>query len=1348
MDQEKGLLEASLRGDTAAFERIVGQYQGLICSITLGATGRLEASEELAQETFLRAWKSLTQLKELDKFRAWLCSIARNCIQNYLRDQKRHAAEIPGSAELAEAVPSDSESVPESLIRQEDEAMMQQALMQIPQEYRDVLILFYRQQQSVAQVAVMLELTEGNVRTRLHRGRELLREEVAGRIEKTLQRTASGKQFTKAVMVAIGGLAVGTAATSQAAAVSSTGTSSLLTGVGMKIAAAAAVVIIGAGVLTYYLNNKPDKAEVPRVLNLDSRLRGNDTSGEQSETPVTTVKPVEIETETTASQVPVVPAAENTQLLHPVQKAVVVPNDICDFKPRGVLSGLITDIETGRPVTDAEIELCTPVCEVAKTDEHGFYYFDQIEQDGNYNISINSIDYVGLYDYRKQPRINLQKDKQAVQHFQFHKACKLEIHVMDEDGRPIAKAHVNSTALSDSYKMEIGSSIYTRRTNKEGKILLGGFYPNDTYLITITHCGPDIKVEGKPYASRIGLWDYAPAGLQIYLDKPGEIEYAEVILEKGRFVRGIAKYKDGQPADDVNISAYPDWWYSNYCPQSVDVEPNGLFTLEQIVPGNYSIHAGIPTGEGSTSSHNLFNCVLPFEEDKLLEVMLPFNSPGSLVAIRGHATITGDRKPSYVHINAFSSTGQYCHGRFVNGIQDNVSGDFIIDRLEPGIYTVQFSGDGVEKILENITAPAEGLVVELVSISKPKLSGTVIDAQTKQPIQEFQVRVKKIQTLRGSNYVQQDQFNSFINTNGAFEVLTVGPGIFQVQVAANGYTPIWSEPINTDQNAPVEIVLTTDGASIRGVVMNEDGRPVNGAKVIPLSLAGGFGLNSNETFVSDKGAVTTNEEGEFVLNHLAAGSETLKVTHPDYTASIVKGLEAVTGRCTDNVKVILLTGGIVEGFVYDSDGKPVDGAVICAAEKDNYGSPIEQADQLGTGVTEPNGFYRIDNLPRQVCYLIRQNEWNVDGVILRAIMPGPGKISRVDFGGKNKLYGQIILDGQPLANQKIQLNQPSVDVCKAYTVTDSKGYFSFNGIPAGRHRILYTKDRHMDSLAEFEYAGRDMDMGVIPRSGTELALTLKQPQDASWSISNVYLIDSKDNFFYDENRGQQDVGQSHVFKSLHSGDYKLMIQRKDGLLYNGTVTLNEQEQNVNLEFPLPADTTELFGSLSADIVEIDLVNETKTLEGSIYKNHDGSYALTCLPAGQYHLSLAGYAKEGSTLSVYLSPGQKTRLDIEGSQLKKLPLAQFEVTAVSENGEMIDGAEVILEKDSQTIRAEWAYGGGKYIFFSTTPGEYLLRVQYKNCREVQKNIVLKPTPADSRRHTERNKITIFLEPDSR
>src|SRR3954471_10697233 len=92
------LVAASRQGDRNAFGQIVRRYQGLISGLIYSACGDLNASEDIAQETFLAAWKTLSGLREPHKLPAWLCQIARH----RLLDQRREA--VRENARMARAV--------------------------------------------------------------------------------------------------------------------------------------------------------------------------------------------------------------------------------------------------------------------------------------------------------------------------------------------------------------------------------------------------------------------------------------------------------------------------------------------------------------------------------------------------------------------------------------------------------------------------------------------------------------------------------------------------------------------------------------------------------------------------------------------------------------------------------------------------------------------------------------------------------------------------------------------------------------------------------------------------------------------------------------------------------------------------------------------------------------------------------------------------------------------------------------------------------------------------------------------------------------------------------------------
>jgi len=264
LSNEIELLKSSLKGDTAAFEAIVQKYQSFICAITFSATGDVGKSEVLAQETFINAWKDLAKLKDLNKFQSRLNSIARNVIKNSFKRQRQDFISKATSIDQLKDAGSDDSGPVETVITKEQQDIVRRALQEIPEQYREPLVLFYRQEQSVKTVAQQLNLSEEALKQRLSRGRKLLKKRFAKTVETTISRTGPGKSFTAAVITSITGLAIKnstaagiTSITSKAG--SATGITKLMSGITAKIIAAG-VVIIGVGsVLTYKHLVKSDK---------------------------------------------------------------------------------------------------------------------------------------------------------------------------------------------------------------------------------------------------------------------------------------------------------------------------------------------------------------------------------------------------------------------------------------------------------------------------------------------------------------------------------------------------------------------------------------------------------------------------------------------------------------------------------------------------------------------------------------------------------------------------------------------------------------------------------------------------------------------------------------------------------------------------------------------------------------------------------------------------------------------------------------------------------------------------------------------------------------------------------
>ena len=256
---DEQLIQASLSGDQDAFAEIVRRYQVLICSVALSIVRDVSLSEDIGQEAFLIAWKKLASLNDPSRLKPWLTQIARNCARSSLRGKSVAEA----SLETAEDLSRPTTTPEQTAMNREEQQLVSQTLDQLPELFREPLILFYRQDQSVAQVADSLELTPSAVKQRLARGRELLRDEVMATIERSLRKTVPAAAFTVAVVNALPALTktaaaatvVGTAATAGGAAASSagklSGAAGAVSGVAKTTAATGTAGAVGGSLLGF-----------------------------------------------------------------------------------------------------------------------------------------------------------------------------------------------------------------------------------------------------------------------------------------------------------------------------------------------------------------------------------------------------------------------------------------------------------------------------------------------------------------------------------------------------------------------------------------------------------------------------------------------------------------------------------------------------------------------------------------------------------------------------------------------------------------------------------------------------------------------------------------------------------------------------------------------------------------------------------------------------------------------------------------------------------------------------------------------------------------------------------------
>jgi RNA polymerase sigma factor (sigma-70 family) len=193
-------LPAAANGDRAAFGRIVSGCQNGITAIALAITRDVPASEDIAQDAFLSAWNHLPKLRNQSSFLPWLRQITRNLAHDHLR-RKYSEKRIDGDMDDILAVVADpTPDHPERLSRQQEETLVAELIDDLPEETREILLIYYREGQSSKQVASLLGMQDAAVRKRLSRARQSLAEGLLSRLGEFARSSAPTAAFTAIVV--------------------------------------------------------------------------------------------------------------------------------------------------------------------------------------------------------------------------------------------------------------------------------------------------------------------------------------------------------------------------------------------------------------------------------------------------------------------------------------------------------------------------------------------------------------------------------------------------------------------------------------------------------------------------------------------------------------------------------------------------------------------------------------------------------------------------------------------------------------------------------------------------------------------------------------------------------------------------------------------------------------------------------------------------------------------------------------------------------------------------------------------------------------------------------------------
>ena len=176
---------AAQRGEIEAFARLVRHYYGAVLRVCAGYVRETCLAEDLVQETFLRAFVHLDELRSPEGFWPWLRQVARNTSLMALREARGREGVSAGEAAEYTSPPLEESN---TLVLRD---LVHRSLANLPENYRLPLYLHYLLGSSYREISELLNVPEALVRSRLHEGRRRLRRKLQGAAREVLRQAAT-----------------------------------------------------------------------------------------------------------------------------------------------------------------------------------------------------------------------------------------------------------------------------------------------------------------------------------------------------------------------------------------------------------------------------------------------------------------------------------------------------------------------------------------------------------------------------------------------------------------------------------------------------------------------------------------------------------------------------------------------------------------------------------------------------------------------------------------------------------------------------------------------------------------------------------------------------------------------------------------------------------------------------------------------------------------------------------------------------------------------------------------------------------------------------------------------------
>jgi RNA polymerase sigma factor (sigma-70 family) len=178
-EEDRRLIQQALRGNEKAYESLLSKYRNLVYTIMLKMVRNPQEAEDLTQEAFMKAFNSLASFNDEFAFSTWLMKIATNNCIDFLRKRKLRTFSINEPIQYKDdkiefELPDFEPSPEKTLLMEERKKMLEDAINELPERYRYVIVLRHKEDKSYEEISEILNLPLGTVKAQIFRAREIL----------------------------------------------------------------------------------------------------------------------------------------------------------------------------------------------------------------------------------------------------------------------------------------------------------------------------------------------------------------------------------------------------------------------------------------------------------------------------------------------------------------------------------------------------------------------------------------------------------------------------------------------------------------------------------------------------------------------------------------------------------------------------------------------------------------------------------------------------------------------------------------------------------------------------------------------------------------------------------------------------------------------------------------------------------------------------------------------------------------------------------------------------------------------------------------------------------------------